>query len=197
MRTIVRIGGLVGSVAFIVLYAAQTGIALAVAPGVALAGLCGGLASAKWLEREWYGRQFNAGLRAGALASGIAAVGALLSLLFLGPRNLALLAARSHLAALNLAPAARMFGFLGWAGADALTIVLAALAGAALGALACQTFAWSKSARAVRVVAQARLAAQALNRDDVYRATGAPSTYGPAVHVSNLLEQLGVSSAPG
>src|SRR5579872_1242971 len=205
MRTIVRVGGLVGGVAFIVLYAAQTRIALAVVPGVTLAGFCAGLAIAKWLEREWYGRQFNAGLRAGAIASVIASLGALLSLLFLGPRDLEALAARSHVAGLDFAPVAHAFGFIGASGADVLAVELAALAGAALAAVTCQLFAWSKSAHAVKVVTLARLAAQSLNRDEVYRATGAPSTYGvtggpsaygTAAHPSNLLPQYG-ASIPG
>ena len=196
MRTVVRVGGLVGGVAFILLYAAQTNIALAVAPGVTLAGLCAGLGIAKWLEREWYGRQLGAGLRAGAIASSIAGIGALLSLLFLGPRDLAQLAARSHLAALSVAPLTHIFGFLGWQGTDVLTILVAALAGTMLSAIVCQVFAWSKSARAIKVVTQARLAAQALNRDEIYRATGAPSTYGSAAPVSNLLTPFS-SSMPG
>jgi hypothetical protein len=196
MRTIVRVGGLVGAVAFIMLYAGQTGIALAVAPGVMLAGICAGLGIAKWMEREWYGRQLDAGLRAGAIASGLAGLGALLSLLFLGPRDTTSLAAGSHLAMLDLAPVVRSFAFLGWVGTDVLTVIVAAFVGAVLGAVVCQIFAWSKSAYAVKVIAQARLAAQALNRDEVYRATGAPSTYGSAAQASNMLAQLGVST-PG
>lgn len=197
MKTIVRVGGLMGGIGFVVLYAAQTGIALAVAPGVALVGLCAGLGIAKWLEREWYGRQLNAGLRAGAIASGTAGIGALLSLLFLGPRDSTLLATRSHLAGLDLAPIPRAFGFLGWVGADVIAVALAALLGTALAATACQVFAWSKSKHAIEVVTQARLAAQALNRDEVYRATGAPaSAYGIASPTSNLLAPFG-ASLPG
>lgn len=196
MRTIVRVGGLVGAVAFIMLYAGQTGIALAVTPGVMLAGTCAGLGVAKWMEREWYGRQLGAGLRAGALASGLAGLGALLSLLFLGPRDTTSLAAGSHLAMLDLAPVVRSFAFLGWVGTDVLTIIVAAFVGTVLGAVFCQIFAWSKNAYAVKVIAQARLAAQTLNRDEVYRATGAPSTFGSAAPASNFLAHLGVST-PG
>lgn len=196
MKTIVRVGGLVGAVAFVLLYAAQTSIGLAVAPGIVCAGFCAGVGSAKWLEREWYGRQLRAGFRAGAIASGIAGLGALLSLLVLGPRDTTMLAARSHVAGLNFAPATRTFSFLGWAGTDVVAVLIAVLLGAGIAALVCQVFAWSKSARAVRIITQARLAAQALNRDASYRPTGAPATYGQAAHVSNLLAPLG-SSMPG
>lgn len=196
MKTIVRVGGLIGSAAFVVLFAAQTGIAAAVVPGIIFAGLCAGLGIAKWLERGWYGRQLQAGARAGAIASGCAGLGALLSLLFLGPHDTTALAARSHVAGLNLAPAVHSLSFLGWVGADILIVALAMVLGAGFAAFTCGIFAWSKSARAVKVIAQARLAAQALNRDEAYRATGAPTTYGPAVHVSNLLTPLG-TSMPG
>ena len=196
MRTSVRVGAIVGGVAFVVLYAAQTSVALAAVYGIVVAGFCAGLGAAKWLEREWYGRQFGAGLRAGALAASIAGLGTLLSLVVLGPHDVAALAARSRLVGVSFAPIAHRLGFLGWMGTDLLTVAGATLFGTAIAAFTCQVFAWSKSARAVRVVTQARLAAQALNRDEVYRATGAPSTYGPAVRASNQLPPLGVST-PG
>src|SRR5437879_10380916 len=85
MRTIVRVCITIGGVGFVALFALQAVIALAVADCLLIVGLAAGLATAKWLERPWFGRQLIAGLRAGALAVGIAGAGALFSLFIIGP----------------------------------------------------------------------------------------------------------------
>lgn len=193
MRTLLRVGGIVGGLGFVALYALQPGIALAVAAGIPCIGLLAGLGAAKWLPREWYGRQFQAGLRAGALASGVAALGALLSLLVLGPRDTLRLATASHIAGFTLAPAVRTLQVLTWVGVDVLLVLAATAVGCGLAAIASQIVGWSKSAEAIRVVQQARLAAQALNRDDAWLplSTGAPLP-GQPIHAAALLQQLGV-----
>ncbi len=66
MRTIQRVGIITGSLGIVVLFVAQFAVALGVVWGVVGVGLAAGLAMAKWLPREWYGRQFEGGLRAGS-----------------------------------------------------------------------------------------------------------------------------------
>lgn len=200
MRTLLRVGGILGGAGFVALYALQTAMALAVAAGIPLIGLLAGLGVAKWLPRNEYGRQLKSGLRAGMLASGFAAFGALLSLLLLGPRDIPSLAARSHAAGFTIAPVIRALAFLTWAGVDILLVALAAALGCGLAAVAAQVVAWSKSAEAIRVVQQARLAAQALNRDDAWqpRPTGAPLLqYGvPALGAASSSHLAGMTGGP-
>lgn len=193
MRILLRVGGILGSAGFVALYALQTRAALAVAAGIPLVGLLAGLGAAKWLPRDWYGRQLKAGLRAGILAGCLAALGALLSLLMLGPRDVPTLADRSHLAGLSLAPVANTLAFLTWVGVDIIVILLAAALACGLAAIVAQVVAWSKSSEAIRVVQQARVAAQSLNRDDAWQAhpTGAPLSSQP-IHASALVNQFGV-----
>ncbi len=166
MRTIVRVGVIMGGVGFVALFALQAVIALAVAYGLLVVGLAAGLGIAKWLERPWFGRQLMAGLRAGAFAVGISAAGALLSLLILGPQNKTVLAAHSHVLTFSLAQWIASLNMLSWAGIDILTVFLAVLAGVGVSALTAQVFAWSKNRRAIHVVSQARQAAQTLSRAD-------------------------------
>lgn len=190
MRIILRVGGILGGAGFVLLYALQAEVALVVAAGVVLAGLLAGLGAAKWLPRAWYGRQFKAGLRTGMLAAGLAGLGALLSLFMLGPRDVPTLAARSHLAGFSLAPVVNALAFLTWAGADIIVILLAAALSCGLAAIVAQIAGWSKNAEAIRVVQQARLAAQSLNRDEAWQAhpTGAPHS-GQPIHA---FHQFGV-----
>jgi hypothetical protein len=150
----------------VTLYALQSAIALAVAPGIILAGVCAGLGTAKWLERPWFGRQLAAGLRTGIIAVGMAGVGALLALLTQGPYSIDQLAERSHLFHLNLGPAINTLSGVGWIGVDILIISLAMVAGIAASAVIAQVGAWTKSRRAIQVVAQARLAATGSVNDD-------------------------------
>lgn len=194
MRTIVRIGVIIGGIGFIALFALQAVIALAVADCLLIVGLASGLAMAKWIERSWYGRQLIAGLRAGAFAVSIAGVGALLSLFIIGPRDKTVLATRSHVLTIDMSHWVGSFTILPWAGIDILTVLLAGLAGVVLSAITTQIFAWSKNRRAVQVVVQARQAAQTLSRADTFTTStvghttgqGAYFTGAPAVSGGNV-----------
>ena len=182
MRTITRAGVTLSVLAALALYGVQLVAALGVALGIILIGGLAGLSVAKWLQRDWYGRQLEAGARAGAIACGVGGLSSLLYLLGQGPRSLPELAARSHLAGVDLAPLVQSLGALGWAGVDFAIIVGATALGVMSAALVAQIVGWSKSGRAVRVVAQARLAAQALQRVDSRGAVTAgqrSSTLGP------------------
>ena len=205
MRTIVRVGIILGGVSFVALFALQAVFALAVVGCLLVVGLAAGLAMAKWLERPWFGRQFMAGLRAGGIAVGIAGAGALLSLLILGPRDSAQLATRSQLLTFSLEQWVRSLSLLTWAGIDILTVLLAGLAGAGLAALTAQVFAWGKNKRAIRVVTQARQLAQSMSRAEALAgATGSQSfgsgsylTGAPAVSGGGATGTLGtMAGAP-
>ncbi len=187
MRTIVRVGLIAGGVGFVALYASQVSVALIVAVGVVGIGLVAGLGTAKWLESAWFGRQLTAGLRTGLFACGLSGLGALLSLLILGPHDVTTLALRSHLARLDLAPWAHALAPVGWIGVDLVSVLAAVAAGVVVAALAAQIVAWSKSSRALRVVAQARQAAQSLNRDDPWRPTSGIPALGLAAPVTGAL----------
>lgn len=192
MRTIIRVGVIVGGLWFVALFALQAAVALVVLVGVIAAGICAGLAIAKWLDRAWYGKQLLAGLRAGAIASGTAGLAALVALLAMGPHDVTTLAARSHAFGLNLGAVARALGFAGYIGVDILGTLAAVALGAGLAAVMAQIFAWSKSAKAIRIVAQARLAAQVTRQDDERApySTGAPTlAAGQPVHAAVLLNQ--------
>lgn len=189
MRTILRAGGIIGIVSFVALFAAQTSIALAVVFGILASAVCAGLAVAKWLPREWYGHQFTAGLRAGALASGLAAAGSLASLLALGPHDLPTLIARSHLLGVDAVSLARALQFADWAGVDVLAVLGTLAVSIVLAGIITLIFAWGKSRHTVRVVERARQTARALMRDVDWAPlsngrTGAPAlsmTGGPAL----------------
>lgn len=180
MRTITRTGVTLSVIAALALYGVQLVAALAVALGVVLAGILSGLFVAKWLERDWYGRQFDAGARAGGIACGVGGLAALLYLLGQGPRTLPELAARSHIFGLSLAPLVRALSPLGWAGVDIVVMFGAMALGIVLAGVMTWVFGWGKSGRAVRVVAQARLAAQALQRSEARAsATAGPRSIAP------------------
>lgn len=168
MRAILRVGLGVGAAGFLALFALPLAAGLVVLPGVLVVGLAAGLAMAKWLPWSWYGRQPAAGLRAGTIAVALAAAGALISLIGFAPHDSAALAARSHLLTLDLGPAVARFAVLGWLGLDVLGVLLCALAAVGLAVAVTQVFAWSKSARAVRIVNQARALAQALQRGETW-----------------------------
>lgn len=195
MRTITRTGVTLSVIAALALYGVQLVSALGVTLGIILTGALAGLSVAKWLEREWYGRQLEAGARAGAIACGVGGLSSLLYLLGQGPRSLPELAARSHLAGMDLAPLVQSLSGLGWAGVDVVVIFMAIALGVLSAALTAQIVGWSKSGRAARVVAQARLAAQALQRADARGATTAgprASTVGPQLYATGA-----PVSAPG
>jgi hypothetical protein len=161
MRTILRVGITVGGVAFVVLYPLQSAFGLAIAPGIVLAGLVAGLGTAKWLERPWYGRQFDAGLRTGVIAAGMAGVSVLLASLTQGSHPIDQLTANSHLIGIDLGPVISHLTSVGSAGVDILVVALATCLGVALAIVTTELGAFGKNRHAIQVVNQARLAAQA------------------------------------
>jgi hypothetical protein len=184
-------------VAALALYGLQLLAGLMVTLGVIVVGAIAGLCVAKWLERGWYGRQLEAGGRAGAIACGVAGLSSLLYLLGQGPRSTAELAARSHLLGISLEPMALALSPLGAVGIDIASVVIATLLGVALAALTAQLFGWGKDKRSLRVIAQARLAAQSQQHGEVgaqVTSSGArPAS--PSVHLYGRSTPLG--SAPG
>ncbi|MGH2486151.1 MAG: hypothetical protein ACRDHE_09085, partial [Ktedonobacterales bacterium] len=132
MITIIRVGAIVGGVWFVALFALQAAVALVVLVGVVAAGLCAGLAIAKWLDRAWYGKQLHAGLRAGAIASGAAGLAALVALLAMGPHDVKTLTTRSHALGVDLGGVAKALGFAGYIGVDIVGTLLAVALGAGL-----------------------------------------------------------------
>lgn len=183
MRTILRVGIIAGVGAFVLLFALQFAVALVVTLGILVAGGLAGMGAAKWLEWTWYGRQLEAGWKTGILVCGLASLGALLSLLVLGPHSTVELARASHLGGLDLGPLAGGLGFLGWVGTDILVVLVCGVLGVGLSALAALLFALGKSNRTVDAITQARHAAQAANRTEPlgaplpsYPFTGMPSS---------------------
>ncbi len=194
MRTILRVGVTVGGVAFVTLFALQPAIGLAVVPAIVVSGLVAGLGAAKWLERTWYGQQLDAGLRTAAIAVGMAGAGSLLALLTQGPHTVSSLAERSHLFLLDLGPLIMALAGAGWAAIDILSVALAMIAGIALGAGTTAFGAWSKNQRAIQVVNQARLAAQASLYDNRSSLSGLFGVPAPASRPQTL-EQAGTHTA--
>ncbi len=175
MSAHIRAGLAAGAIGFVLGYLAQLGAGLGALALLGLVALLAGLGTAKWLPREWYGRQLEAGARSGAAACAVAAVGMFLSLAFAGKHDTRALAAQSHLLGLDLAGAIRAFAPIGWLGA-ALLLSLAGIAlGTGLGGLVALAAAWDKNRRAIEVVERAREAAQRANR---LTAAGRP-THGP------------------
>ncbi len=160
MRTITRVGVTLSVVAALALYGLQLIGGLVALLGVIAIGALAGLGVAKWLERDWYGRQLDAGARAGAIACGVAGLSSAFYLLGQGPASISDLATRSHLLGVSLAPVALALSPLGVVGADILSVVVATLLGIAVAAFTTQIFGWGKSKRSLQVIAQARLAAQ-------------------------------------
>ncbi len=189
MRTILRSGGIVGGVGGVALAALQFDVALLAVFGIPLTGLVAGLCVAKWLDRWWYGRQFQAGAHAGLYAAGLAGCGTLASLLLRGPQSTDALATRSHLGVLSAAPFVHSLAFAGWIGVDVLGTVAGIFTGTVLSALTAQIMAWSKSGRALRVVEQARLAAAPLSEEDDH-APGRVSTPPQGIPAAALLNRL-------
>lgn len=187
MRTIVRTGVTLSIVAALALYGLQLVAALGVALGIILIGALAGLGVAKWLARDWYGRQFEAGVRAGAIACGVGGLSSLIYLLGQGPRSLPDLAARSYAPGVDVGAVVSSLSSLGWMGVDVVVILGATLAGIIAAGFVAQMAGWSKSGRALRVVAQARLAAQSLQRPDgrnVVTAAPRSTTLGPQLFAS-------------
>jgi hypothetical protein len=162
MSNVYRVGLLLGVLGALGVYALGRMAALTAAAGVIAVGLLAGLAMAKWLEWDWFGRQIEAGLRAGVIACVLGAIAGLVTLIAQGPRDIATLAEQSHLGMLNLAPLARGLGGLGWLGVDIVSIMLACLIGIVLAVGTTEIFALGKNRAAVNSVSQARVAAEAL-----------------------------------
>ena len=176
MRTILRVGITVGGAAFVVLYPLQSAFGLAITPGIVLAGLLAGLGTAKWLERPWFGRQFDAGLRTGVIAVGMAGASVLLASLTQGAHSVDQLTANSRLLGFDLGPLISHLALVGWVGVDILVVALATGVGITLAIVTTELGAVGKNRHAIQVVNQARLAAQVGLHGD---APSAASVSGP------------------
>ncbi|MEO7000306.1 MAG: hypothetical protein ABI068_00675 [Ktedonobacterales bacterium] len=197
MRMLMRVGAIVGVLGLALVYVLQIAAGLMTLAGVVVVGAVTGLSVAKWLTRDWYGRQFAAGLRAGAIACCVTGAGALLFLLLQGPHSVAALAARSHLPGVTLAPQIQAFAALGWVSIDVLGTLVSVGLGIALAALVAQVFAGSKSRHALQIIAQARLAAQAFNQSLGHTDSWGPVAVGMGRSTSTLGGLTGQQSAPG
>jgi hypothetical protein len=187
-----RVGLGAGAVGFALLYLGQLQSGLGGLALLTLVALLAGLGVAKWLPRSWYGRQLEAGARAGAIACGLAASGLLLSLSLAGIHSIPALARQSHLLGLNLGAPVRALGVVGWLGAG----LALSLAGVALGTAGATVVAlvasWGKNRRALEVVERAREAAQRSGR---LFGEGSPSG-GPALHAGRQTNQYARPSTP-
>lgn len=191
-RTII----LLGCIGFIALYALQYRVALAVTPLILVVGVVAGLAIAKWLPWAWYGRQFAAGVRAGAVACGLSAAGVLLSLVGSGPHTVSALASRSRLPGVDLTGIVTGLSSAGWFTPYLLLSVFFALGGTLAAGLVAQVAGWSKSQRTVRVISQAHNAAATFHRAQ----TWAPATNSmPSIsgYWNSVIPSAGPLSHPG
>lgn len=167
MRTVTRTGVGLSVVAALALYGLQLIAGLVATLGVIFIGVIAGLCVAKWLQRDWYGRQLDAGARAGAIACGVAGLSSMLYLLGQGPHTTAELAAHAHLGGFSMGWLAEALGPLGPAGVIVVSSVVATLLGVTLAALTALIFGWGKDKRSQRVIAQARLAAQSQQHGEI------------------------------
>ncbi len=195
MRAIALVGVILGSAGFLALFLLGHSVALVVAPALIIIGLLAGVCMAKWLEWAWFGRQFRAGTIAGFYACTLAGAGALIALATAGPQSVSALAAQSHLGGLNLAPVVERAGFAGWIGADVLLLLFAGLLGVFVAGLTTQVLAWSKNTRMVRVVTQARAAAEPLARRDTFLPTPSGGRAGDSI-LPSPRSQPGVAGPP-
>ena len=198
MRTITRTGVTLSVVAALALYGLQL-IAGLVAPlGVIVVGVAAGLSMAKWLPRDWYGRQLEAGARAGAIACGVAGLSATIYLIGQGGASVEALAARSHLLGVSMAPLALALSPIGVVGVAIVSSLVATLLGVAAAALTAQVFGWGKDKRSQRVIAQARLAAQSHQQGELgaqTTATGArPAS--PSVALYGRADPMSATNGP-
>lgn len=184
MRMHIRVGLGTGALGFLLLYAAQVGSGLGAIALLGLIGLLAGLAMAKWLPRDWYGRQLAAGARAGGIACGLAGLGLLVSLGYSGKHAIPALARQSHLLGLNVGPAVSTLGGLGWFGSGLLLTLVAVGLATAFAAVVTGIAAWDKSRRAIDIVNRAREAARRTN----------PALSGPRPSVRPSVAQDGGSA---
>lgn len=201
MRTVTRVGVSLSVVAALALYGLQLVAGLLATLGIIIIGVIAGLCVAKWLQRDWYGRQLDAGARAGAIACGVAGLSSMLYLLGQGPRTTAELATRSHLGGLSMGWLAQALSPLGPAGVIVVSSVVATLLGAALAAVTALVFGWGKDKRSQRVIAQARLAAQSQQHGEMgaqVTPSGArPPSPSVQLYGRNSSAEGGLLSAPG
>lgn len=177
--TYTRVGVGVGLLGAVLLAMVQPFVGLGALVALELIALLAGLAMAKWLPRAWYGRQLEAGVRSGAIACGVALAGLVISLGVAGPRTVAALAARSHALGVDLGPAVRGLGLLGWIGASLVLMLGAGLLGTALATAASLVASWGKDRRAIEVVERAREAGQRSSRALGGGGPSVPDTYEP------------------
>lgn len=196
MRTVTRIGLTLSVVAVLALYGLQLVAGLGVIVGIMAIGALAGLAVAKWLERGWYGRQLEAGARAGAIACGVAGLASAAYLLGQGPSGIEALAARSRLPGVSLAPLVHALSPLGVAGADIASVVVATLVGVALAAILAQVFGWGKDKRSQRVIARARLMAQAQQHEELGAQTTPTGARSPSPSVQLFGRQSSTTNGP-
>ena len=196
MRTIRRTVILLGCAGFIALYLLQLRVALAATPVLLIVGALTGLAVAKWLPWGWYGRQFAAGVRGGALACGLAASGVLLSLIGGRTPRVSAIAAASHLPGVNLAGLVTSLGRAGWFTPYLLLTAFFALAGVLLAGFLAQIMSWNKSQRTVRVIREAHNSASLLHRNQTWApaSNSIPSVGG---YWNSVLPSSGPASHPG
>ncbi|HEV8190762.1 MAG TPA: hypothetical protein VGP82_04655 [Ktedonobacterales bacterium] len=195
MRAIVRVGLILGGIGFLALFALQFALGLAVAPLLVGVGLLTGICSAKWLDWAWYGHQFRAGTFAGFYACTLAGIGALVSLVSAGPHEVKALASASHLGSFSLAPVIERTAVFGWIGIEVLLLLLAGLFGVFVAGLSTQILAMSKNTRTVRVVTQARVAAEPLARRDTFMPTPSGARAGDSI-LPSPRSQPGVAASP-
>ncbi len=164
MRSVIRVGATAAVLGCLSMYVIAHSAGLIVAVALVALGIVTGLAMAKWLEWSWFGRQLEAGLKAGIVACVPAGLVALVALVLQGPHDLAQLADSSHLGSLTVERPVSALGFGGWVSADILGVALGAALGVGVAAVTTFVAAWSKSARTVQKVTLAHEAAQALRR---------------------------------
>jgi hypothetical protein len=196
MRTIRRTVIILGCVGFIALYLLQLRAALAVTPLLLVIGALTGLAIAKWLPWSWYGRQFAAGVRGGAVACGLAAAGVLLSLIGGKAPQVEVIAAASHLPGFSLSGLVTGLGAAGWFIPYLLLTAFFALGGVLLAGFLAQIAGWNKSHRTVHVIREAHNSAALLHRNQTW---GPASNSIPSVggYWNSVLPSSGPVSHPG
>lgn len=196
MRTTRRMIIILGCVGFMALYLLQYRLALAVTPLLLIVGALTGLTIAKWLPWHWYGRQFSAGVQAGAVTCGLSAAGVLLSLIGTGSHNVASLAARSHLSGIDLSAFVKSLGAAGWFMPYLLLTLFFALGGVLVAGALAQVVGWSKNVRTVRVIREAHDSAALLHRTQTW---GPASNSVPSIggYWNSVIPSSGPASQPG
>lgn len=199
MRSILRVGGVAGGAGGLAALVVAPHVGLVAALIVLVASAAAGLGAAKWLEHDWYGRQFLAGLRAGVIGACMAGMGALAGLLLFAPHDAATLARESAIGGFSLAPMVAAFAGAGWLVADLFGVVIAAVIGCLLAAALAQLTGLEKGVRFVRAVERAREASRPLREEGIVGGALARRTPMPLASGSTAvrLEAAGASAAPG